>query len=184
MSNHYIISVLSEDRPGIIADITGAVYELGGDLAELNQSILCGYLTMVLIATFDDDVTASLLLSRLEAIDSPTSYDFIVREIAAPDGCPPAGPPDKTYVMTAQGRNKKGLVHGISSLCYRHNINILDLATTRTDDTYTMILQLDLSKVVAIADVRAALQELAAQSGLQVMLQHHDLFKVTNEIPL
>jgi glycine cleavage system transcriptional repressor len=184
MSNHYIISVLSEDRPGIIADTTGAVYELGGDLAELNQSILCGYLTMVLIATFDDDVTASLLLSRLEAIDSPTSYDFIVREIAAPAGCPPAGPPDKTYVMTAQGRNKKGLVHGISSLCYRHNINILDLATTRTDDIYTMILQLDLSKVVAIADVRGALQELAAQSGLQVMLQHHDLFKVTNEIPL
>ena len=45
---------MSQDRPGIVADITGAIYQLNGDLADLNQSVLCGYLTMILIATFDD----------------------------------------------------------------------------------------------------------------------------------
>lgn len=183
MSKHYLISVMSEDRPGIIADITGAVYELSGDLAELNQSILCGYLTMILIATFDDNVKAADLLARIDAIDSPTRFDTIVREIDGPRECSQIGRPEKTYIMTSQGRNKKGLVHGISSFCYRHNINILDLATTKTQDTYTMLLQLDLSKVVSITDVRESLQNFAAQNGLQVMMQHHDLFKVTNEIP-
>lgn len=183
MSRQFIISVLSEDRPGIIADITGAVYELGGDLAELNQSILCGYLTMILIAAFDTAMEATTLLARLEAIDSPTRFDFIVREVEASPPCIEIGAPAKAYIMTAQGRNKKGLVHGVSSFCYRHNINILDLATTRTGDTYTMILQLDLTKVTAVADVRKELQHFAEQNGLQVLLQHHDLFKVTNEIP-
>ena len=46
-----------------------------------------------------------------------------------------------------------------------------------------MVLQLDLSRVESIADVRSALDIYAREEGLQVVLQHHDLFKVTNEIP-
>lgn len=183
MSKHYIISVLSEDRPGIIADITGIVYELGGDLAELNQSILCGYLTMILLVTFDETVTSADLLTRIKAIDSPTLFDVVARNLDIPRECSQTSLPEKTYIVTAQGRNKKGLVHGISSFCYRHNINILDLATTKTQDTYTMILQIDLSKVASIADLRSSLQDFATQNGLHVLMQHQNLFKVTNEIP-
>ena len=34
-----------------------------------------------------------------------------------------------------------------------------------------------------VDDLRATLQNYARQSDLQIILQHHDLFKVTNEIP-
>jgi glycine cleavage system transcriptional repressor len=182
MSKQMIISVMSQDRPGIIADITGAIYELNGDLADLNQSILCGYLTMILIATFDDGVTPEDLTGRVAQIESDTQLNIVVRKMTTPITIAQTGLPQKTYLMTAQGLNRKGLVHGISSFCYQHNINILDLVTTRTDDRYTMILQLDLSQVDSILDVRNALTEYGEQSGLQVLLQHHDLFKVTNEI--
>ena len=85
--------------------------------------------------------------------------------------------------MTTQGLNRKGLVYGISSFCFKYDINILDLATTIKGDIYTMVLQLDLSRVESIAEVRSALDIYAREEGLQVVLQHHDLFKVTNEIP-
>lgn len=45
-----------------------------------------------------------------------------------------------------------------------------------------MILQLDLSKVDSIATIRKELQEYGAESGLHVVMQHHQLFKVTHEI--
>jgi len=183
MTKQMIISVMSQDRPGIIADITGAIYELNGDLADLNQSILGGYLTMILIASFEEQVSRTDLLERISRIKSPTKLDVIVREMEMPIEIAQAGLPTKTYIMTAQGRNKSGLVHGLSSFCFHNNINIMDLATTRKDDIYTMVLQLDLSKVESIADFRDALQKYGEQSGLNVLLQHHDLFKVTNEIP-
>lgn len=182
MSTQMIISVMSKDRPGIIADVTGAIFNLGGDLADLNQSVLCGYLTMILFATFDDMVSAEQLIARIRQIDSPTQLDVLARQVAGLDG-PQTGLPPKTYIMTSQGSNRKGLVYGISSFCCAHDINILDLATTIRGDTYTMVLQLDLSRVESIADLRAALQQYGDQSGLQIILQHHDLFKVTNEIP-
>ena len=182
MSKQMIISVLSQDRPGIVADITGAIYQLNGDLADLNQSVLCGYLTMILIATFDDTFEPEHLASRVAQIESATKLDVVVREMTTPISVAQTGLPPKTYLMTAQGLNRKGLVHGISSFCYQHNINIMDLVTTRTEDIYTMILQLDLSKVTSILRVRSDLSEYAAKSGLQILMQHHDLFKVTNEI--
>ena len=48
MKKQLVISVMSKDRPGIIADITGVILDLGGDLADLNQSVLGGYFSMIL----------------------------------------------------------------------------------------------------------------------------------------
>ncbi len=183
MSRQMIISVMSKDRTGIVADITGAIYELGGDLADLNQSTLGGYLTMILFATFDGDITPAMLMDRVAAIDSPTALDVVAREIRETHDPTRSELPRKTYIMTTQGLNRTGLVYGVSSFCFEHDINILDLATTIKGDIYTMVLQLDLSRVEAIAEVRAALDIYARNQDLQIVLQHHDLFKVTNEIP-
>ncbi len=182
MDKQIIISVMSLDRPGIIADITGAIYRLNGDLADLNQSVLFGYLTMIFIATFADHITPETIITEIAGIPSPTKLDVIVRAMDTPLDMKLSELPEKTYVVTAQGENKSGLVYGISSFCYRHNINILDLATTRTGNRYTMILQLDLSRVDSIKTVRKKLQEYGEESGLHVVMQHHQLFKVTNEI--
>ncbi len=177
-----IISVMSQDRPGIIADITGAIHEFDGDLADLNQSILHGYLTMILIASFQRNVTAKDILARISQISSPTRLNVSVREMSEPIQKINQAPEDKIYIVTAQGDNKRGIVHGISSFCYHHNINILDLATTRAAGKYTMILQLDLSKAGPVTNIQHELMTYGSSRGLSIVMQHQDLFKVTNEI--
>ena len=179
-----IISVMSKDRPGIIADVTGAIYELEGDLADLNQSVLCGYLTMILIATFNSSITPEDVIAKLSHTKSEIKFDAIVKKIDTPIEILKARMPEKTYILTAQGKNKSGLVYGMSSFCYERDINIMDLVTTLADDQYTMILQLDLSHIASIKDVRDDLAEYADKTGLRVVLQHNDIFRVTNEIAM
>ena len=179
-----IISVMSKDRPGIIADVTGAIYELEGDLADLNQSVLCGYLTMILIATFNSSITPEDVLAKLSHTKSEIKFDAVVKKIETPIEILKARIPEKTYILTAQGKNKSGLVYGISSFCYERDINIMDLVTTLAGDQYTMILQLDLSHIASIKDVRDDLAEYASKTGLRVVLQHNDIFRVTNEIAM
>ncbi len=184
MEKQMIISVMSKDRPGIIADVTGAIFELDGDLAELNQSILCNYLTMILIATFEKVVTPEDIVAKLSHVKSETKFDVIVKEMETPIEISQSSLPQKTYIVTAQGKNKSGLVYGISSFCYQRNINILDLATTLKDDQYTMILQLDLSNVESIVRVREDLDHYSKETGLHVMMQHYDIFRVTHEVTM
>jgi len=184
MERQMIISVMSKDRPGIIADVTGAIFELNGDLADLNQSILCGYLTMILIATFPGSVTPEDVIAKLSHVKSDIKFDAIVRPMEAPVTVKSNQMPTKTYVVTAQGKNKSGLVYGISTFCYERNINILDLSTTLAEGQYTMILQLDLSQIENIRKLREELDQYAGKSGLHVMMQHYDIFKVTHEVTL
>lgn len=184
MQRQMIISVLSEDRPGIIAEITGAIFELKGDLADLSQSILCGYLTMTLIATFDNGITTDGVHSKLAAIKSKNNYEIIVKSMDIPLQQNGIELPEKTYILTVQGKNKSGMVYSISSFCYQRDINILDLSTTLKDDKYTMVLQLDLSKVESIQQVREDLDLHAQENEVNVMMQHYDIFRVTNEVTL
>lgn len=184
MKKQMIISVMSKDRPGVIADITGAIYKLDGDLADLNQSVLCGYLTMILIATFDNATTPEDILAEISHIETPVKFEVSIKVMDEPISMSHYTMPEETYIMTVQGQNKSGLVYSISQFCYSHNINIHDLATTLRDDKYTMVLQLDLSKVKSIPRIQEALTDFSQESGLKVMMQHYDIFQATNEISL
>ncbi|MEE4243571.1 MAG: ACT domain-containing protein [Desulfopila sp.] len=184
MEKQMIISVMSKDRPGIIAEVTGAIFQLNGDLADLSQSILRGYLTMTLLAAFPEEVTPQDVHSAIAHVKSGNRYDVIVKSMNTPVDMAPTALPAKTYIVTAQGENKSGLVYGISSFCFERNINILDLSTTLTDGCYTMILQIDLSEIDSIKDLRQDLDKYAEKAGMHVMMQHYDIFKVTHEVTL
>ena len=180
-----IISVMSKDRPGIIADITGAIYQLGGDLADLNQTVLCGYLTMILSASFDAQVTKEDLVAAISHIKTESTFEVSIKELSTANDLAPEKPPEESYILTVQGPNKAGIVHGISQFCVDHNINILDLATTLQNNQYTMALQLDLRKCSLELEVlQKKLDDYSQESNLTVMIQHNDIFKVTNEISM
>jgi glycine cleavage system transcriptional repressor len=128
MKKQMIISVMSKDRPGIIASITGAIYRLGGDVADLNQTVLCGYLTMILSVSFEPEVTKEDVLAAISHIKTECKFEVSIKEVSHDPG-EVSAPPAETYILTVQGPNKAGIVHGISQFCFDHNINILDLAT-------------------------------------------------------
>lgn len=185
MRKQMIISVMSKDRPGIIADITGSIYQLGGDVADLNQTVLCGYLTMILSASFKPEVTKEDLLAAISHIKTSSKFEVSIKELDPEQEDSDLGPPEETYILTVQGPNKAGIVHGISLFCFNHNINIFDLATTLREGQYTMALQLDLKHCnTSLATLQQQLEEYSDQSGLTIMMQHNDIFQVTNEVAL
>ncbi|EKD35588.1 MAG: hypothetical protein ACD_75C01851G0002 [uncultured bacterium] len=189
MRKQMIISVMSKDRPGIIASVTGAIYRLGGDVADLNQTVLCGYLTMILSASFEPEVTKEDLLAAISHIKTDCKFEVSIKEVAQAleetTGFSPVETYIETYILTVQGPNKAGIVHGISQFCFEHNINILDLATTLKNDQYTMALQLDLTRSVSsVETLQKELEEYSQQSDLTVMIQHNDIFQVTHEVSL
>ena len=50
-----LVSVTGKDRPGIIAKVSTALYELNINVLEISQTILDGYFTMLMVV----DITAS-----------------------------------------------------------------------------------------------------------------------------
>jgi glycine cleavage system transcriptional repressor len=178
----FVISITSRDRIGIVRDVSSAISELRGDIADLRQSVLCGYFTMILIAAFPAEVAAETIRERLAAINTPDrpALEITVNRaegLAADE----AGALENAYVLTASGPDRIGFVATVSSFCARHQINILDLSTAVADGSYIMMLLVDLSRCDT-GDIRRRLKQFGQETGFNVVLQHYDIFKATHEV--
>ena len=172
-----IISVMDRDRAGIVAEVTEGISSLGGNLADLRESVLCGYFTMILVASFPEEVTAAAVEIAL-AKDTGCRVSVERAEASLEE----REPSEHIYVLSAVGRDRVGLVAQVSRFCSTHGINIVDLASNVDDEQYTMMLQLDLSHIQSLEDLKAKLSDFGNDSGLNLVLQHNDIFRATNEI--
>ncbi len=183
-SIEYIISITSQDRIGIVYEISSALAELAGNIADSRQSVMCGYYTMIMRASFPEAVTRKMIEAKLAEVDqkSSTPLNILVNSIDGP--LTSSDNLENRYVLTASGADQIGFVARVAGFCVKHQINILDLSTTLSHGEFVMMLEVDLSRCTSINGVRTALVDFGRENHLRVVLQHHDIFKAVNEISL
>jgi glycine cleavage system transcriptional repressor len=182
MENQYVISVMAQDRVGIIADVTGAVKSLRGNLADMSQTVLRRYFTMILIASFPAEVDAEALRRALKSVEGDTPFAVGLRNVTDPLPAEEQEISDNQYVLTAVGPDQIGLVAAVTELLRQKNISIEDLSTRVDEGTYTMMLLLDLPPNTDISKLKHSLKIAMEDIGIKVELRHHALFRKTNEI--
>ena len=177
----FVISVMTRDRVGIIADVSGLIRNLGGNLADLSQTVLCGHFTMILLAEFPPVVTEPVLRQELRGLDADVPFEVGIKEVTgrlAPDMARWQG----QYVVTAVGPDSIGLVAAISEFMRGKGVNIVDFTTHVASGNYTMILAIDLPPQCHIANFRRDLREAMSKVGVSVEIQHRRIFVATNEV--
>jgi len=180
--NKYIISVLAPDRIGIIHDMTRTIADLDGDLTDIRQQVLQGFFSMILYGSFPEGISRQTIQEQLLDVDKKHPFEISIKPVT--EAMPTPAAPADSYVLTARGADRIGFVALVSGFCVEHDINILDLSTTSTGETYTMMLLVDLSRCSTLEELRAGLEQFNRQHDLSLLLQHHDIFKATNEIQL
>lgn len=172
-----VISVMDRDRPGIVAEVTEGISTLGGNLADLRESVLCGYFTMILVASFPDTISAETVEKVLaKETSSRVSVEPAAGSLTETEGS------GEVYVLSAVGRDRVGLVAQVSRFCCDRGVNVLDLASHVDADQYTMMLQLDLSDIQSLEEFKEELAVFGMKTSLNLVLQHNDIFRATNEI--
>jgi glycine cleavage system transcriptional repressor len=177
---------MSRDRVGIVSDVSSRIAGLGGDIADLSQTTLRGFFTLILLATFPEEVTLAALRAELDGIRDEPGADpdlaVIVRELTEHPGPEPVAPSDEEYVLAVRGPDRVGLLADVTRICKEHQLNILDLSTRKSDGQYVTLLHVDTSRAQPLEGLRHALETAGAQRGFAFTLQHNDVFRATNEI--
>ena len=181
----YAISIMSKDRVGIIADVSYKLSQLSGNIADIRQSVLCGYFSMILLVAFPVDIAQSTIeaLSEINQI-SESALAVSIKPVNEAITFTTNTFPENTYVLTVTGQDKVGFVAAVTTFCAQKHINILDLSTTRKADQYVMILFIDMTQSQDIGSIRAELNQFSNKTGFRVVLQHYNIFRAVNEIDL
>lgn len=163
------VTAIGRDRPGIVAAITAALLEAGGNVDDSQMSILHGQFAVMLIVSVPEDASIDSLEARLQEVGDELGLGGITVNLVADLDRGP-GP---THVLTVYGADRPGIVHDTASALASLGVNITDLRTRRTGDPDSPLYTLMVEVVVpegAGPEVEAALDELRQSKQLEARL--------------
>ncbi len=85
--------------------------------------------------------------------------------------------------VTVIGRDQKGIVARVSTVLYKHKINIEDISQKVMRGNFVMIMMVDFKDSPSdLEDVKTGLAKVGEEMGLQIQIQHEALFKAMHRI--
>ncbi|MBW2709043.1 MAG: hypothetical protein JRD04_07130 [Deltaproteobacteria bacterium] len=187
-TTRYAITVICEDRVGLVGRFTGAITRLGGNIEVLDQNVRLGYFVITLMATFETGVTAQNVRVGLEKVEDAgtPAISVLPRRDAS---IPPAGH-GAPFVLAITGIDVPGNFSTVTTCLAKHEINVESLIC-RTDaqgplkeDRFTIIGELTVPPDVDVKAVRLELTALLADMAVKVTLMHSDIFDATSRVPM
>ena len=86
-------------------------------------------------------------------------------------------------VITVVGKDRVGIIAGISTALAENQVNILDISQTILQDYFTMIMLVELDgEHIAIPELSARLNTVGTGLGVQVRVQHEEIFTAMHRI--
>jgi glycine cleavage system transcriptional repressor len=182
--NVYVLDVMSDDHPGIVAAVTTAVEALEGNIDACSQTVLGGYFTLIMIVSTPLPVDPGQLAERVrQSSTSNSPFQVLARRALAPKNLAPAEKCDK-FVITAFGKDQPGIVRRFSQYLAGKDINIVDLYGDRHGDEFVLIGQLEVPAHWDIRMLQTDLEHMGRELGFTVKLQHENVFVATNQLRL
>ena len=178
----YAISIMSEDRPGIVASVSGGILDLQGNIAAISQTVVNGFFTIILVAEFPEHVTAEVLQDKMLKSGGAGEFGVIVKDYKEPPVPDSLKSGSRQYVLTANGPDASGIVFLISMNLSRRGINILDISGHKEQDQIILVAQLEVPDNIDLQCLQDELAAIGMKKNISIHLQHINIFKETNRI--
>lgn len=86
-------------------------------------------------------------------------------------------------IITVLGRDQIGIIAWVSGRLAEYSVNILDISQTILKEFFTMIMVVDLEpSKIELVELSRLLEQEGKDKGLQVKVQHEDIFTFMHRI--
>ena len=79
-------------------------------------------------------------------------------------------------VITVLGKNRPGIVAGVTRVLGEANVDIRDITQSIIEDIFTMTMLVELGESVEFSELKGKLDDLSESLGVQITLQREDVF--------
>ena len=183
--NKAILSVLGHDRPGIVAAVTGILFDLNCNIENVSQTILQTEFSGSFIVTMPGDLSFDDLHERFIENLTPMELHVHIEPLLKKKAAFTTRE-SEPFVITTKGPDRQGLVAGISEVIAGHGVNITNLqAVFKGGDEpgdnimiYEVDIPIDIDQQALYRDLR----EKAKSLTLNISIQHRNIFETINRI--
>jgi len=175
----YIVAVTAQDRSGIVAGISEAVFELKGNIEAASQTVHRGYFSMIVLCTFGQTVEEEGVGASIRAKAGEDLHVYVTeqRPVAA------AGEvEEQTFIVTAIGPDRPGILQALSGYLAAKRINIADLYCSVEKGDFVVVCEVTIPTGQDVAMLQMDLESVGQERGFTVAMQHENIFKATNQV--
>jgi len=170
MNTSIVLTVVADDQPGIVEELSDALATHGGNWTESSMMSLAGKFAGLLLVQVPEDRADAFVdaLAELEADG--------IRVVASRAGAGADSPDARDATIELVGQDRPGIVHDITEALARHAVNVQELETTVQSASMSgesLFLAHAHVKVPAAADMdrlREELEELANELMVDISL--------------
>jgi len=177
----YVISVIGEDRVGIVSKVTQFLFKKGFNIVDIEQSVIHSQFTMVLLI---QPLHVRFQLSRLR-----TGLSRLAKELRMSITLTPLdefkglrlAETKKPYILTILGADRPGVVATFSSALASHHCNIERIKMIARGEFLAMEIWIDLRET-NFSSLRTDLTEVAKKVGMDIIAQPEHAFKKRKKV--
>jgi len=123
MSTSIVLTVVSEDHPGVVEALSSVLADHGGNWTESSMLSMAGQFAGILLASVPTE-QADTFMGALSALESGG-----MQIVAQRSGAASAAAVEQEFTLDLVGQDRPGIVLDITRILSRHNINVLELET-------------------------------------------------------
>lgn len=172
---HFAVSAVGKDRPGIVAAIADALFDLEGNIEDSRMTILRGHFAVMLIVSVPEGRRQAELGDRLAPVGDELGLEALTVSPVGELDPTAAGP---THVITVYGADHPGIVRSVAAALAAGEVNITDLQTKLSGSgesaLYVMLLEVEIPEGAA-EELRAELETVAEGAAVEVSISELDV---------
>ncbi|MEW6264339.1 MAG: ACT domain-containing protein [Thermodesulfobacteriota bacterium] len=177
-----VISILGQDRTGIVYRVSKVLCDQGCNIMEASQTILQTEFAGIFIASMPEELTMEALKYRLEEELLSLGITVDTKEYKESTAAPVESEP---FVITLRGPDRLGIIPAIAGIIAGFDVNIENLkAIGLRDDPARVVLVYEVAIPTKVhrPAFREALKWKADELGMEISIQHRDIFEAIHRL--
>jgi glycine cleavage system transcriptional repressor len=171
--NHFALTIIGRDHPGIVASVTEILFRLGCNIADSSCTILGGQFAMILILSPPEEIGPPAFEAAFDGLEKE-GLSVFVRKLQ-PGGETAPRIEGELCMISVYGSDKPGIVFPVAKALGDRRINITDLNTkligTADNPVYVMMIEAVLPPGFSFEDLAVLLDKLKQELLVDISLR-------------
>src|SRR4030067_1123506 len=171
----FSVSVLGKDRPGIVAEVSRILYELGCNIEDSTCTILSGQFAMILVVWHEKLQTAAELDASFDEVRRRMGLLVTVHSLKAEEVVREKSFSGRPHLISVYGADRPGIVYSVARELAARKINITDLNSqvdgSKERPVYVMVLEVDIPEAVDMKELNAVFDRVKKELGVSISVR-------------
>jgi len=171
--NHFALTIVGRDRPGIVSQVTEILFNLGCNIADSSCSILGGQFAMILILAHPQYTNRESFGDAFQPLEDDDLT--VALRVLKPGGETRSEIKGDLCMISVYGADQPGIVYRVAKVLGDNRVNITDLNTklvgSEQRPVYVMVIEAMLPDAVSEEDVNGWLAPIRDELQVDVTVR-------------